>query len=40
VTAEDAEEQDWTPEAVGERVPSDKRVRRVRRSVTDTSPQT
>ena len=40
VTGEDAVEQDWTPEAIGERVPSEKRVRRVIRSVTDTSPQT
>ena len=38
VTGEEATEQDWTPEAIGERVPSDKRVRRVVRSVTDTSP--
>ena len=30
VTGEDAVEQDWTPEAIGERVPSEKRVRRVR----------
>ena len=27
----------WTPEALGERVKSDKRIRRVRRSVTETS---
>ncbi len=40
VTGEDAVEQDWTPEAVGERVPSAKRVRRTVRSVTDTSAQT
>ena len=40
VTGEDAVEQDWTPEAIGERVPSEKRVRRVRRSVTETSAQT
>lgn len=39
VTGEEATEQDWTPEAIGERVPSDKRVRRVVRSVTDTSPR-
>ena len=26
--------EEWTPEAIGERVPSDKRVRKVRRSVT------
>ena len=37
VTTEDAGEEDWTPENVGERVPSDKRVRKVRRSVTGTS---
>lgn len=37
VTGEEATEQDWTPEAIGERVPSDKRVRRVVRSVTDTT---
>ncbi len=37
VTSEDAGEADWTPENVGERVPSDKRVRKVRRSVTKTS---
>jgi tRNA (adenine57-N1/adenine58-N1)-methyltransferase len=37
VTGEDAGEQDWTPENVGERVPSDKRVRKVRRSVIGTS---
>lgn len=37
VSAEDAGEQDWTPEGVGERVPSDKRVRRLHRSVTGTS---
>ena len=36
VTGEEATEQDWTPEAIGERVPSEKRVRKVRRSVTDT----
>jgi tRNA (adenine57-N1/adenine58-N1)-methyltransferase len=40
VTAEEATEQDWTPEAIGERVPSEKRVRKVRRSVTDTEPVT
>ena len=28
---------DWTPEAIGELVRSDKKIRRVRRSVTDTS---
>ncbi|HMM96339.1 MAG: tRNA (adenine-N1)-methyltransferase [Micrococcales bacterium] len=37
VTGEDATEADWTPENVGERVPSDKRVRKLRRSVTGTS---
>ncbi|GGL24119.1 tRNA (adenine-N1)-methyltransferase [Phycicoccus endophyticus] len=37
VTSEDATDADWTPENVGERVPSDKRVRRVRRSVAGTS---
>ena len=37
VTSEDAGDADWTPENVGERVPSDKRVRKVRRSVTKTS---
>ena len=40
VTAEEATEQEWTPEAIGERVPSEKRVRKVRRSVTDTRPET
>lgn len=39
VTGEDAAEADWTPENVGERVPSDKKVRKVVRSVTGTSPQ-
>jgi tRNA (adenine57-N1/adenine58-N1)-methyltransferase len=39
-SGEEAEDQDWTPEAVGERVPSEKRVRKVRRSVTDTSGRT
>ena len=38
VTSEEATDADWTPEAIGERVPSEKRVRKVRRSVTDTSP--
>jgi tRNA (adenine57-N1/adenine58-N1)-methyltransferase len=28
---------DWTPEDIGERIPSDKKVRRMRRSVTQTS---
>jgi tRNA (adenine57-N1/adenine58-N1)-methyltransferase len=37
VSGEEALEEDWTPEAVGERVPSEKRVRKLRRSVTDTS---
>ncbi|PKW25326.1 tRNA (adenine-N1)-methyltransferase [Phycicoccus duodecadis] len=37
VVAEEADEADWTPESIGERVPSDKRVRKVRRSVTGTS---
>ena len=37
VTSEDAGDADWTPENVGERVPSDKKVRRVRRSVAKTS---
>ena len=37
VAVDDADEQDWTPENVGERVPSDKRVRKLRRSVTGTS---
>jgi tRNA (adenine57-N1/adenine58-N1)-methyltransferase catalytic subunit len=27
----------WTPEAMGERVKSDKTIRRVRRSLTETS---
>ncbi len=36
VTSEDATDADWTPENVGERVPSDKKVRKVRRSVTGT----
>ena len=38
VTGEDATDTDWTAEAIGERVPSEKRVRKVRRSVTDTRP--
>jgi tRNA (adenine57-N1/adenine58-N1)-methyltransferase catalytic subunit len=38
VSGEDAVDEDWTPEAIGERVPSEKRVRKVRRSGTDTSP--
>ncbi|MEO7269995.1 MAG: tRNA (adenine-N1)-methyltransferase, partial [Knoellia sp.] len=29
-----ASDEEWTSEAIGERVPSDKRVRKVRRSVT------
>ena len=29
-----ANAEEWTPEAIGERIPSDKRVRKVRRSVT------
>ncbi|MBM6405822.1 tRNA (adenine-N1)-methyltransferase [Phycicoccus sp. CSK15P-2] len=37
VTTDDATDADWTPENVGERVPSDKKVRKVRRSVTGTS---
>ncbi|GIL34456.1 tRNA (adenine-N1)-methyltransferase [Phycicoccus sp. DTK01] len=37
VTSEEATEADWTPENVGERVPSDKKVRKVRRSVAGTS---
>lgn len=37
VTTEDAGEADWTPENIGERVPSDKKVRKVRRSVSGTS---
>ncbi|KRE62807.1 tRNA (adenine-N1)-methyltransferase [Nostocoides sp. Soil756] len=37
VVGEEADEADWTPESIGERVPSDKRVRKVRRSVTGTS---
>lgn len=37
VTSEDAGDADWTPENVGERVPSDKKVRKVRRSVAKTS---
>jgi tRNA (adenine57-N1/adenine58-N1)-methyltransferase len=28
---------EWTSESIGELVPSDKKIRRVRRSVTDTS---
>jgi len=38
VSGEDAVGEDWTPEAIGERVPSEKRVRKVRRSGTDASP--
>ena len=38
VSGEDAVDEDWTPEAIGERVPSEKRVRKVRRSGTDASP--
>jgi tRNA (adenine57-N1/adenine58-N1)-methyltransferase len=34
---EDAVEADFSAEALGERVPSDKKIRRVRRSVTQTS---
>ena len=30
----DPDEQTWTPEALGERTPSEKRVRRVRKTVT------
>ncbi|MBM6399623.1 tRNA (adenine-N1)-methyltransferase [Phycicoccus sonneratiae] len=37
VTSEEATEEDWTPENVGERVPSAKRVRKVHRSVVGTS---
>ncbi len=37
VTSEEAGEADWTPENIGERVPSDKKVRKVRRSVAGTS---
>jgi tRNA (adenine57-N1/adenine58-N1)-methyltransferase catalytic subunit len=37
VTSEDAGDADWTPENVGERVPSEKKVRKVRRSVAKTS---
>ncbi len=37
VTTEEAVDEDWTPENVGERVPSEKRVRKVRRSVAGTS---
>ncbi|NHA68934.1 tRNA (adenine-N1)-methyltransferase [Phycicoccus flavus] len=37
VTVEEAGDEDWTPEGVGERVPSDKKVRKVRRSVSGTS---
>jgi tRNA (adenine57-N1/adenine58-N1)-methyltransferase len=29
---------EFTPEEMGERVPSDKKIRRIRRSVTQTSP--
>jgi tRNA (adenine57-N1/adenine58-N1)-methyltransferase len=29
---------EFTPEEMGERVPSDKKIRRLRRSVTQTSP--
>jgi tRNA (adenine57-N1/adenine58-N1)-methyltransferase len=34
----EAEDQDWSAESVGERVPSEKRVRRLRRSVTEPVP--
>ena len=34
------EDQVWSPEALGERVPSEKRVRRVRRSVVEPAPRT
>lgn len=46
VAGEDATAEDWTPEAVGERVTSEKRIRKVRRSMTagrtadDTGPGT
>jgi tRNA (adenine57-N1/adenine58-N1)-methyltransferase len=36
VASEDAGDEEWTPESVGERVPSEKKVRKVRRSVTKT----
>jgi len=44
VTGEETVEEDWTPESIGERVPSEKRIRKVRRSMTagppaETSPQ-
>ncbi len=44
VTDEEAPVQEWTPESIGERVPSEKRVRKVRRSMTagqdsETSPR-
>ncbi|MEO5609974.1 MAG: tRNA (adenine-N1)-methyltransferase [Ornithinibacter sp.] len=38
VTGEEAVEEEWTPESIGERVPSEKRVRKVRRSMA-SSPQ-
>ncbi len=34
---EEVTEEEWTPESIGERVPSEKRVRKVRRSVVGTS---
>ncbi len=37
VTSEEATEEDWTPENIGERVPSEKRVRKVHRSVVGSS---
>ena len=38
VTGEEVVEEEWTPESIGERVPSEKRVRKVRRSMA-SSPQ-
>lgn len=37
VPGEESPEEEWTPDAIGERVPSEKRVRKVRRSVTNPS---
>ena len=37
VPGEESAEEEWTPDAIGERVPSEKRVRKVRRSVTNPS---
>jgi tRNA (adenine57-N1/adenine58-N1)-methyltransferase len=37
LAALDVPDEAWTPEAMGERVKSDKTIRRVRRSLADTS---